>query len=490
MNKNFDAIVIGAGVGGLGCAALLSHAGLKTLVLEKNRIVGGRCVSYHKNDCTIDAFIHMFASCEKGPFGRILEKTEMKNAITFWHVDPDNKPVLFFGGRSYVYPDPSFASEKDLQDTLKGLMMPEADYQAALRLNHDIYHMPLEKTHELDNVTYEAWLKNYSSNEALLSLHNHRSMLMGVVAISEASAGEVIRMTRNWHLKRNLGYPVGGCQAIPDGFVKIIRHYTGEIRTGSPVASILIRNGRACGVTLKTGEEISARAVISNAGVKETVMNMLPEDAVTRQYRDYVQTLSSGTFGSDLFTNNFLNIKVLLKKPVVEPPVVFGIPVDLQASAVSTEIPPDAGPVDRQEILNRFSIFMPIPSNMDPSLTPPGRQLLNFPGVMFDPEENIGDHVNQRINELDLIYPGVRENVLWWDVIKGSAIKGYSGRFQSDIIGLGQIVGQVGSDRPSITSPVEGLFYVGADVGQDNIGTELAAESSVRAAPLIMDFLK
>ena len=102
MDKNYDVIVIGAGIGGLGCAALLSHAGFKTLVIEKNKILGGRCVSYRKNDCIIDTFIHMFASCEKGQFGQILEKTEMKDAIRFWHVDPKNKPVLLFSGRSYV----------------------------------------------------------------------------------------------------------------------------------------------------------------------------------------------------------------------------------------------------------------------------------------------------------------------------------------------------------------------------------------------------
>jgi phytoene dehydrogenase-like protein len=489
MDNTFDVIVIGAGVGGLGCAALLSHAGLKTLVLEKNKIIGGRCVSYRKNDCIIDAFIHMFATCEKGPFGQILEKTHMPDAIRFWHAEPDNKPVLLFCGRTYVYPDLSVASEQDMKDTLKGLMMPEKDYQAALRLNDDIYGMPLEKTHALDNVTYEAWLKNYSANEALLSLHNHRSMLMGVVAMFEASAGEVIRMTQNWHLKRNLGYPMGGCQAIPDGFAEIIQRYNGEIRTGVSVGSILVEKGRAVGVRLINGDELRARAVVSNAGVKETVLNMLAKDETPAGYLDFVRTFSCGLFGSNLFMNNFLNIKVLLKQPVIKPPVVFGIPVDLQVSPVSTELAAGTDPADKQKILNGFTIFMPIPSNMDPSLAPSGTQLLNFPGMLIDPAGNIADTVNQRINELELIYPGVRENVLWWDVIRGSAIKGYSGRFQSDIVGLGQIVGQVGPDRPAIVSPVEGLFFVGADVGKDNIGTELAAESALNAAPLILKYI-
>jgi phytoene dehydrogenase-like protein len=80
--------------------------------------------------------------------------------------------------------------------------------------------------------------------------------------------------------------------------------------------------------------------------------------------------------------------------------------------------------------------------------------------------------------------------MLWWDVVRGAAVKGFSGRFQSDIVGLAQIVGQVGPDRPSIASPLAGLFHVGSDVGRDNIGTELAAESALRAAEIVRDFLR
>ena len=490
MENTYDVIVLGSGIGGLGCAALLSHAGLKTVVIEKNNTVGGRCMSYKKNDCIIDTFIHMFACCEKGPFGDIMEKTEMKDAIKFWHVDPAKKPVLIFEGRSYVYPDLACASDEDMKDTLRGFMMPEEDFKAALRLNEDLYQMPIDKTHELDGMTYEAWVKTYSSNPALLSLHNHRSMLMGVVAMYEASAGEVIRMTQNWHLKRGLGYPMGGCQAIPDGLADIIKRYNGEIRTGSPVASVIMEKGRACGVKLKTGEDIKSRAIVSNAGVKETVLKFLPKDVFSKEYIESIEHLYCGDFGQDLFMNNFLNIKVLLKQPVIEAPVVWGIAAGIDLPPVATELDASGAVANKKDVLDRFSIMLPIPSNMDPSLAPEGRQLLNFPGVLLDEKADIAEQVKRHISELDLIFPGVRENVLWWDVIKGAAIKGYSGRFQSDIVGLGQIVGQVADKRPTIESPVEGLFFVGADVGKDNIGTELAAESALRATPMILQYIK
>ena len=48
MKRDYDVIVIGAGIGGLSAASLLSHAGFRTLVLEKNNFLGGRCASYRR----------------------------------------------------------------------------------------------------------------------------------------------------------------------------------------------------------------------------------------------------------------------------------------------------------------------------------------------------------------------------------------------------------------------------------------------------------
>jgi hypothetical protein len=45
--------------------------------------------------------------------------------------------------------------------------------------------------------------------------------------------------------------------------------------------------------------------------------------------------------------------------------------------------------------------------------------------------------------------------------------------------------GQTGKDRPSIETPIDGLYLVGSDVGRDNIGTELAAQSALQLADML-----
>src|SRR4051812_47418228 len=56
----YDAIVIGAGIGGLMCANLLSQAGLKVLLAEQHYVVGGYCSSFTRNGFKFDAASHFY----------------------------------------------------------------------------------------------------------------------------------------------------------------------------------------------------------------------------------------------------------------------------------------------------------------------------------------------------------------------------------------------------------------------------------------------
>ena len=64
MSIRYDAIVIGAGLGGLTAAAMLAKAGRSTLLIERNYGVGGAASTYKAGDLVVEGSLHETANPE------------------------------------------------------------------------------------------------------------------------------------------------------------------------------------------------------------------------------------------------------------------------------------------------------------------------------------------------------------------------------------------------------------------------------------------
>ena len=87
----YDAIIIGAGVGGLATDAILTLNGYKTLLIEKNTTVGGRSSGFvHKyegHDILVDYGCHVINRCQYGPIQELLEKLDIADELQWFNSD-------------------------------------------------------------------------------------------------------------------------------------------------------------------------------------------------------------------------------------------------------------------------------------------------------------------------------------------------------------------------------------------------------------------
>src|SRR5919201_3531411 len=85
------------------------------------------------------------------------------------------------------------------------------------------------------------------------------------------------------------GIPRGGTGAVSEAIASAARSFGAEIRTDAEGALIDVRGGRAVGVTLRSGEEIAANAVLSNADPRRTFLGLIERGTLPSEFEDEVR---------------------------------------------------------------------------------------------------------------------------------------------------------------------------------------------------------
>lgn len=162
---------------------------------------------------------------------------------------------------------------------------------------------------------------------------------------------------------------------VAEALASVCRSLGVEIRTGAPVERILVRQGRAAGIVLDGGMEITAGIVVSNADPKRTFLHLLPRQAVPEGFRREIEGIK--TEGVAMKINLALDgLPDFHARPGTAPG---------PQHRATIHIGPTMDYIDRawaDAQLGRPSaqpfLEVTIPTMYDPSLAPPGRHLMNI----------------------------------------------------------------------------------------------------------------
>ena len=451
---NYDAIIIGSGVGGLFCGNILAKAGLKVLLLERHYMLGGFCSTFRRKGFVFDAATHFYPLLGNPTTltGKLLKDLEIPTEwVKMDPVDQFHLPSM-----------PTFAVPADLGlylDRLKSFFPAET-------AGIDAYFGELRQAYLYGLLYYFKGVDNERAREFerftltdKLNQHFHDPRLKALLMADTPHWGSLPERTSYLfdamlRLAYFLGnyYPKGSSQKFADDLGRGLTARGGHILKCASVDKILIENGKAEGVRVSTVSkrssehyEFRAPIVISNADALHTYENLIGEEHCGRWPIEHLKSLDPSY---PCFLTH-LGLRGMDPKALAAAEGYHWTSYD---------------PADVARTV--FKIF--IPTHFDPSIAPPGCQIIILQRLTPVRIEHILDWPahkamveSRTMARLRQILPGIDSHI----VVKLSASAMTSYRFtnnwQGAMLGWEMSPGQLAEGRLPNTTPVKNLYLVG-----------------------------
>ena len=536
MPQRYDAVIIGGGHNGLVSAAYLARAGLKTLVLERRHVLGGAAVTeeiipgfrfsvasyvvsllrpeiirdlnlprYGLDILPLDGTFTPLRKSDKAPKGgdylwRVNDHGRTIRELRRWSKNDAEayeeygqlmvemarfiKPIL-----GIVPADPTDNDPRPLMP-LASLarrfgQLPERQQAVFVQL------MTMSAADFLDQWFETNPLKATMSASGIIGTYQGIRSPGTAYVLLHHYMGEIDGAFRAW------GIPKGGTGGVSYAIARAAEAQGAEIRTEAPVARIVVRNGRATGVALESGEEIEATHVLSSADAKVTFLDLLETGTLDPEFEQEVRRFKfRGSSGKvNLAVDRLPDFTCLPG----EGEHLRGA-ISYSPSMEEMEQAYDDAKYGRWS--ERPYIDMIIPTLVDPQMAPPGKHVIScfvqYAPYKLAPElgtwddndnrEKFGDAVINRIAEFA---PNIKEIIIGRQVLTPLDIERTMGLTEGNIFQGELSLEQLFFNRPvpgyaRFRTPVQNLWLSGSSThpggGLMGANGRLAAVEVLRSA--------
>jgi phytoene dehydrogenase-like protein len=498
--QRYDAVVIGGGHNGLVSAAYLARAGLRTLVLERRHVLGGAAVTEEivpgfrfsvasyvvsllrpeiirdldlpGHGLRILPLDGTFTPLDGDYLWRTDDHAQTVRALRRWSASDAEayaeygllmvemarfiKPILGITPLDPRKPDPRDALP------LGGLLrafskLPRRQQTAFVQL------MTMSAADFLDQWFETQPLKATMSASGIIGTFQGVRSPGTAYVLLHHYMGEIDGAFRAW------GIPRGGTGGVSESIASAARAFGAEIRTEAPVARITVRDGRATGVVLESGEEIAATTVLASTDAKVTFLDLVEpgvlEDDFTEAIRRFRFRGSSGKV--NLALDGLPDFTCLPGTGEhLRGAISFSPSLDYMEQAYDDA---KAGRFSRRPYVD-----MIIPTLVDPRMAPPGKHIISCfvqyapyhlaEGTWDDQREAFGDAVIDTISERA---PNIRDLIIGRQVLTPLDIERTMGLTEGNIFQGELSLEQLFLNRPApgwarFRTPLKDLWLCGS----------------------------
>lgn len=509
IKTHYDVAVIGAGVGGLTTAALLSKAGMSVCVLEKEPHAGGYLAGFRRKDFRFDTAIHWLNQCTPGGMAcKIFDLlgNDHPNVIP-------QKRIRRYKGESFDYlltnnPD-------EWRDQLIAEFPHEKDglirfFKAAKRLGKSFKNFSrVFRTEE--SMTLQERMKNklpllkfaipfipYISYTGEKGLKKGLNKFFKDEKLHKIFTGETELLSClvpiGWAYYGDFqSPPVGGGQVIPEWMEHIIRYYGNDIIFKAKVKEVILDGNTATGVRFEhAGVEhiINSKYVVAACDIELLYEKMLPENTIPKKLINKLRE-------ADIYSSS-VTVSIALDCT----PDKLGFNEELVH--IVSEDTPTGMHCDGNPHTSEISILAP--SFRDPSMAPSGQGTITLfmPAFMDYSNEwhtEKDEYDNYKRNEAykklkneiaeiiiarveKTVAPGLRSHILFYDVATPVTHWRYTGNRGGTMMGAKPGKKNMQNKIAHYQTPVKNLLLGGhwAELGG---GVPIAVKAGANASLLI-----
>lgn len=334
--KEKHVIIIGGGFGGLSCGLLMTKAGWKVTVLERQHQPGGCIQSYRRGGMMLDTGLHYVGGLGEGQALHGLFD-ELGLLRLPWHrLDADGFDRVTIGHETFAFAE----GYDNFAETLAKRF--PAEREALYRYTDLLRNLPTAK--EIGETSAYSYLTRQFSDPLLINVLAGTSLKTELrresLPLFHFAHGQSSFIQSSWRLKGDGNLIV---QALTEG----IKANGGEIRMDHEVAQLTEHNGRITAAHCRNGETLEGDVFISDVHPALTFDMVQESTLLKRLFRRRINVLenTSGMFTASLVLkpgrlSYFNHNKFIYRKANV-----WDTPDDVDRVMVCCRVPSESQPL-------------------------------------------------------------------------------------------------------------------------------------------------
>jgi len=477
--KDYDVVVIGAGLGGLSSAAFLAKAGKKVLLLERHYVPGGYASSFLRGRFEFEISLHELSGlgdeANPGPLWKLLNEVDVTRRVDFLRIPefyrcvlPDVDFVVPIGRENFENAMAEYFPE-DAEGIREFTEVMFKFAQEALRANRVGMKMVMDHQEEFPTLlayfgkslqeVMDAFIKDERARTVLNVVCGYYCNPPSALSFMTYALGTVSYLRFGpWHIK-------GKSQALSQAFVDSIEDMGGEVWLRNGAQRILSEGGKVRGVVAQDGTEIICPTVVSNANPYATCLELIGRENTPDWYLRRLGAWSGGASTVNLYLG------------VDCPHEELGLGHHETFYSDGYDVDGNWKKMKAGVSLEPSDIAVTAYNSIDPDFSPPGTSSLVCTFIAFSepwmkvPPSEYADAkhrvADRALGLAENVAPGLRDHIEVIEVATPLTNIRYSRNVGGSIIGFDETFAGTGLVRMPATGPLQGLYFSGAWV---NIG--------------------